>query len=66
MKVSSAQFYWEVHLHNVSSSFFSTKYVVELRTSWAKCHSRDLVIRGCDTNNYAEAQFLVLKDTILA
>ena len=36
-----------------------------LRASWAKFYRRDLVIRGSDTNNYVEAQFLVLKDTIL-
>ena len=36
-----------------------------MRASWAKCYRRDLVIRGSDTNNYVEAQFLVLKDTIL-
>ena len=52
-------------LHNTSSSFFSAKYVVQLRTSLAKCHRRDLIIRGSDTNNYVEAQLLVLKDTIL-
>ena len=36
-----------------------------MRRSWAKCYRRDLVIRGSDTNNYVEAQFFVLKDTIL-
>ena len=39
--------------------------MVEMRASWAKCYRRDLVIRGSDTNNYVEAQLLILKDTIL-
>ena len=36
-----------------------------MRASCAKCYRGDLVIRGSDTNNYVEAQFLVLKNTIL-
>ena len=39
-------------------------YIVQTRASWAICYRRDLVIHGSDTNNYVEAQFLVLKDTI--
>ena len=35
-----------------------------MRASWAKYYRRDLVIRGSDKNNYVQAQFLVLKDTI--
>ena len=35
------------------------------KESWAKCYRRDQMLRGCHTNNYVEAQFLVLKDTIL-
>ena len=36
-----------------------------MRENWAKCYQRDLVIHGSIMNNYVEAQFLILKDTIL-
>ena len=39
------------------------------KDSWAKCYRQDQMLRGCNTNNYVEAQFPVLipvlKDTIL-
>ena len=34
-------------------------------TSWALCHRAHLPMRGNNTNNYCEAQFLVIKDEIL-
>ena len=37
----------------------------EMRASWAHCFRKDLRIRGNNTNNAVEAQFLVLKDSIL-
>ena len=41
------------------------KNVFELMLSWALCYRSDLMIRGHNTNNNAEAQFLVIKDKIL-
>lgn len=44
------------------------KYVADIyedRTSWALCHRADLPMRGNNTSNYCEAQFLVIKDEIL-
>ena len=37
----------------------------EIRESWAICYRTYLKIRGVNTNNPVEAQFLVLKDNIL-
>ena len=37
----------------------------ELKNSWALCYRSDLLLRGHNTNNNAEAQFLVMKDKIL-
>ena len=39
--------------------------LLELKTNWAHCFRTNLVTRGTNTNNYVEAQFLVIKDTIL-
>ena len=39
--------------------------LVELKENWATCFRTDLMTRGTNTNNYVEAQFLVIKDTIL-
>ena len=39
--------------------------LLELKTSWAHCFRTNLMTRGTNTNNYVEAQFLVIKDTIL-
>lgn len=39
--------------------------VYEDRQSWALCYKVNLPLRGNNTNNYCEAQFLVLKDEIL-
>ena len=41
------------------------KNVCELKTSWALCYRSTLMLRGHNTNNTAEAQFLVMKDKIL-
>ena len=41
------------------------KNVCELKTSWALCHRSNLMLRGHNTNNTAESQFLVMKDKIL-
>lgn len=51
-------------LHNASSSFFF--YKICRKYKLGKCHRRDLVIGGCQTDNYVEAQSLVLKDTIFS
>ena len=32
--------------------------------AWALCHRKDLPVRGNDTNNYCESQFMVIKDDI--
>ena len=37
----------------------------EDRESWALCYRADLPLRGNNTNNYCEAQFLVIKDEVL-
>ena len=39
--------------------------LITIKASWAVCYRKDLPIRGTNTNNYVEAQFLVMKDTIL-
>lgn len=39
--------------------------LIERKEEWAICFRAALLIRGCQTNNYIEAQFLVVKDTIL-
>ena len=41
------------------------KDVMELKESWALCFRTELMLRGHNTNNNAEAQFLVIKDKIL-
>ena len=44
------------------------KYVesmCEEKESWALSYRRQVLIRGNQTNNYCEAQFLVLKDDVL-
>lgn len=37
------------------------KELVERKKEWAICYRSNLMIRGNDTNNHCEAQFLVLK-----
>ena len=37
----------------------------EIKESWAECFRKEMLIRGLNTNNYVEAQFLVLKDNVL-
>ena len=37
----------------------------EISKSWGKCFRSEKLIRGLNTNNYIEAQSLVVKDTIL-
>ena len=37
----------------------------EISESWAKCFPTEKLIRGSNTINYVEAQFLVVKDSIL-
>ena len=37
----------------------------EISESWAKCFPTEKLIRGSNTNSYVEAQFLVVKDSIL-
>lgn len=37
----------------------------EVRAEWALCFRKGLILRGNNTNNPVEAQFLVLKDSIL-
>ncbi len=39
--------------------------VLEISGSWALAYRSDLLVRGNNTNNYVEAQFLVIKDEIL-
>ena len=39
--------------------------LLQRKEEWAKLYRNNAIIRGSDTNNYVEAQFLVLKDTIL-
>ena len=45
------------------------KYFEELFSisqCWTKWFQKDQLVRGSNTNNYVEAQFLVVKDTILS
>jgi len=37
----------------------------EIKERWCMCFRNNLMLRGNNTNNYVEAQFLVLKDNIL-
>ena len=37
----------------------------EIRERWCMSYRKNLRLRGSNTNNYVEAQFLVLKDNIL-
>ena len=46
---------WRSYLENV----------FEIRQRWCFCYRKSLPLRGNNTNNYVEAQFLVLKDNIL-
>ena len=39
--------------------------VYEIRNAWALCYRNDVITRSYNTNNNAEAQFLVMKDKIL-
>ena len=39
--------------------------VYEDNSAWALCHRKELPIRGNNTNNYVEAQFMDIKDDIL-
>ena len=39
--------------------------VLDLKESWALAYRNSLPIRGNNTNNYVEAQFLIIKDEIL-
>nr|XP_047142843.1 uncharacterized protein LOC124817091 [Hydra vulgaris] len=39
--------------------------VFEIKERWCICFRKNITIRGNNTNNYVEAQFLVLKDNIL-
>ena len=39
--------------------------VLDISGSWALAYRSDLLVRGNNTNNYVEAQFLVIKDEIL-
>lgn len=64
----------EEHYDNLVSDEVMIKYpnfakyvadVYEDRTSWALCYRVNLPLRGNNTNNYCEAQFLVIKDEIL-
>ena len=41
------------------------KNVYRDRNMWAMCYRSDLPLRGNNTNNYCESQFLVIKDDIL-
>ena len=52
----------------VQSTQSFLKYVNDMvpdKGSWAMCHRNDLIIRGNQTNNFCEAQFLVIKDDVL-
>ena len=39
--------------------------VLDISGSWALAYRSDILVRGNNTNNYVEAQFLVIKDEIL-
>lgn len=41
------------------------KHVYEYRERWCICYRNDVLIRGNNTNNLVESQFLVLKDNVL-
>ena len=50
---------------NYSSYGDYLKSLYKYKESWALCYRKDLITRGNNTNNNAEAQFLVIKDIIL-
>ena len=37
----------------------------EISKEWAKCFRSEHLTKGANTNNHVEAQFLIVKDTIL-
>ena len=37
----------------------------EMKEDWCTCFRKDIPMRGNNTNNFVEAQFLVLKDNVL-
>lgn len=39
--------------------------VYDIREKWCLCYRKDLKLRGNNTNNFVEVQFLVWKDNIL-
>ena len=44
-------------------AYLQTLY--EYRQAWALCYRNDKLIRGLQTNNSVESQFLVIKDQVL-
>ena len=52
-----------VSLYNNFLNYVSKVY--EDREGWALCFRKELPLRGNNTNNFCEAQFLVIKDDIL-
>ena len=52
-----------VSSNNKLVAYLQTLY--EYRHAWALCYRNDLLIRGMQTNNSVESQFLVIKDQIL-
>ena len=41
------------------------KNLFEMKETWCLSYRKHLIIRGNNTNNYVESQFLVLKDNVL-
>ena len=65
---------YERSLENLFDSPKTQKYkncvkyfeeLCEMNKAWARCFRSEYLIRGANTNNHVEAQFLVIKDTIL-
>ena len=54
---------------NITNKYnLCVKYFEDLRNiseRWARCFRNDELIRGSNTNIYVEAQFLVIKDSLL-
>ena len=52
-------------IQNYMNLVLYIKEVYEIRERWCVAYRKHLILRGNNTNNYVEAQFLVIKDNVL-
>ncbi|KAK8380679.1 hypothetical protein O3P69_007951 [Scylla paramamosain] len=60
--------YAEIQANGIASLYLNylahCKKLYDRRQAWAVCYRHDLLVRGNNTNNYAEASMRILKDQI--